>query len=478
MGNIDAGYMYEPIIPDSHFYPEADVFTIWVSKKSRKSTRDGQPITVQYWEGCWDIPDAAREPDDTRRRPQVTASSTVSAEDAEQKCRAKVLQFWLERGQGIREEKSSTRPAALTREQRRAAYTVKTFLEEYVRSKTNPNTDPQNRWAENTARRNQTMLEKWIYPYLGDTLLTSLTHEQVRIHFTEALPNVLDEYDERLLGDRRIRGIYSVFRAGLNRAGAKGLMQAGEFLDIGIRMSFEPAGVPEDIDNLMWEMNALLKREDVINDPLALRWALAYGQGLRRGDRAGLCWSDINLQTGKMKIQRQLSYVAGRADFLDPRLKANEARTIDITEITYPFLIAAKQRRLEIEASDSWHPLREFRDLVLINDNGTVPKLNSDSALFHMFMEKYNIQYRNVSPGALRHACATYFANYGGPDGRGVSREMLRKFMGHSPSSKLDSYYARASQEAMTREFGMNPNRRGNISADVETRPTQRERTT
>ena len=453
-------YEDEPLIAESDFYPEADVFSIWVSKKSRKSTRDGEPITVRYWEGCWDIPDAAREPDDTRRRPQVTASSTISAEDADQKCRDKVLQFWLERGQGIRDEQNSSRPAALTREQRRAAYTVKTFLEEYVRSKNNPNAAPENRWKENTARRNETMLKMWIYPYFGDTLLTSITHRQVQTHFLVTLPNVLNANDERRLGDRRIRGIYSVFKGGMNRAGAKGLMESGEFLDIGLQMTFEPAGVPEDIDHLMWEMNALLKREDVINDPIALRWALAYGQGLRRGERAGLCWSDLNFMTGKMKIQRQLSYIPGRPEFLDPRLKANEARTIDFTEITYPFLIAAKARRAELEASDNWRPREDFRDLVLLRDDGSADKLNDDSELFHQFMEKYNIQYRNVSPGALRHAFATFHANYGGPDGRGVSRENLRKFMGHSAHSKLDAYYARASQDAMTREFGMNPARR------------------
>lgn len=459
MGNIDE----EPLITEGDFYPEADVFSIWVSRKTRPSTRNGEPITVQYWEGCWDIPDAAREPGDTRRRPQVTASSTVSPEDAEEKCRQKVLQFWLDRAQGVREEQVSSRASSLTREQRRAAYTVKSFLEEYVRSKTNPNTAPQNRWKDNTAKRAKTMLEKWIYPYLGDTLLTSVTHEQVRLHFTETLPNVLDDNDRRLLGDRRIRGIYSVFRSGMNRAGAKGLMEPGEFLDIGIQMTFEPAGVPEDIDLLMWEMNALLKREDVINDPLALRWALAYGQGLRRGERAGLCWADINLQTGKMKVQRQLSYVAGRPDFLDPRLKANEARTIDITEITYPFLVVAKARRAELEKSGNWNPREDFRDLVLLRDDGGAEKLNNDSELFHQFMEKYNVQYRSLSPGALRHACATYWANYGGPDGRGVSRENLRKFMGHSPRSKLDAYYARASQDAMSREFGMNPARRTTV---------------
>ena len=97
---------------------------------------------------------------------------------------------------------------------------------------------------------------------------------------------------------------------------------------------------------------------------------------------------------------------------------------------------------------------------MLLRADGSAEKLNNDSELFHQFMDKYNIQYRNVSPGALRHACATFFANYGGPDGRGVSRENLRKFMGHSPHSKLDAYYARASQDAMTREFGMNPARR------------------
>jgi integrase len=451
MGYIDD----EPLVAEIDFYPEADVFDIWVSKKSRKSTRDGKPITVQYWEGCWDIPEEARQDGDTRKRPQVTASSTASHAEAEEKCRQKVLEFWLSRTEGIRQEQVEKRPAALTREQRRAGYTVKSFLEEYVRSKTNPNTAPQNRWKDNTAKRAKTMLEMWIYPDLGHIPLTSLTHEQVRLHFTETLPNVLDDNDQRRLGDRRIRGIYSVFRAGLNRAGAKGLMEPGEFLDIGIQMTFEPAGVPEDIDNLLWEMNALLRREDVINDPLALRWALAYGQALRRGERCGLRWADIDLAMGKMKIQRQLSYVSGRPDFLDDRLKANEARIIEITAITRPFLVAARERRDALIKSGNWHPREDFDDLVLLRDDGSCEKLNNDSALFHEFMSKYNVQYRNVSPGALRHAAATYWANYGGPDQRGVTRENLRRFMGHSVHSNLDAYYARASQDAMTREFGV-----------------------
>jgi len=461
MGNFEN----EPLIPETDFEPEADVFNIWVSQKSRPSTKNGQPITVQYWEGCWDIPEVARAADDTRKRPQITASSTVSEADAGDKCRQKVLNFWMTRTDGLRQELYQNKPAELTREQRRAAYTVQTFLEEYVRSKTNPNTAPENRWKDNTAKRAKTMLNKWIYPYLGDIRLTEITHEQVRIHFTETLPNILDENDERHLGDRRIRGIYSVFRAGLKRAGAKGLLEEGEFLDIGIQMSFEPAGIPEDIDNLMWEMNALLQRPEVISDPLALRWALAY-TGLRRGERCGLKWSDIDLQMGKMKIQRQLSYVSGRPDFLDERLKANEARTIDITAIIRPFLVAARARRNALEApsnASKWSPRPDFKDLVLLREtDGGAEKLNSDSTLFHEFMDKYNVQYRNLSPGSLRHACATYWANYGGPDGRGVSREMLRKFLGHSPKSNLDSYYARASQAAMSREFGSDPLQRPN----------------
>lgn len=446
-------YENEPLIAEVDFVPEAEVFSIWVSQKSRKGTKGGQPVTIKYWEGCWDIPEVARAEDDPRKRPQITASSSDSAGDAEAKCREKILAFWLARSDGVRSRQTDR----LTREQKRAAYTVQTFLEEYVASKTNPNTRPENRWAENTTKRNQTMLEKWIYPYLGKTLLTEVTHQQVRIHFTETLPNVLDDNDQRLLGDKRIRGIYSVFRSGLNRAGAKGLLEVGEFLDIGIRMSFEPAGIPEDIDHIMWEINSLLKRPEVIADPLALRWALAYGQGLRRGERCGIKWSDIDLDAGKMKIQRQMNYVSGQPDFLDERLKANEARTIEITPITRPFLIAAKARReeaLKPENAASWRPRPDFADLVLLREDGTAEKLNNDSELFHKSMEKYEIQYRNLSPGSLRHACATYWANYGGPDGRGVSREMLRKFMGHSAHSKLDAYYARASQDAMSREFG------------------------
>jgi integrase len=449
MGNIDN----EPIVPEFDFLPEPDVFNIWVSKKSRPSTRDGQPITVQYWEGCWDIPQAARSAEDTRKRPQITASSTISAADAEEKCRAKILSFWLDRSEGVRQETRKGKSDVLTREQRRAAYTVQSFLEEYAASKSNPNTSPENRWKANTESRARSMLRMWIYPYLGEVLLTELTHEQVRKHFQETLPNVQTKKGTRRLGDRRIRGIYSVFRGGMHRAGAKHLLPEGEYVDIGIRMTFEPAGVPEDIDDLMWEMNALLKREEVIKDPLALRWALAYGQGLRRGERCGLKWSDIDIQLGTMKIQRQLSYIPGQPEFLDEGLKAGDARKLEITPLTMKYLQEARNRRDQLEKSTTWNPREDFADLVLLKDDGSAEILNDDSVLFHDFMEKYSVQYHSLSPGALRHAFATFWANYGGPEGRGVTREMLRRFLGHSAKSNLDTYYARASQAAMSREF-------------------------
>jgi len=451
-------YENEPIISELDFEPEPDVFNIWVSPKVEKKTKNGVVTETPYWEACWDIPRIAWEPDEKRKRPQITASSRTSRELAEEKCRAKIVEFWMSRADGARQEKRSGQAVTLTREERRAAYTVQTFLEEWFASRTNPNTAPENRWADNTARRNKTMLTKWIYPYLGDIKLTSLTHEQVRLHFTETLPSVVDEEDQRVLGDKRIRGIYSVFKTGMGRAGAKGLLEEGEFLDIGIQMSFEPAGIPADIDNIMWEMNALLQRPEVIADPLALRWALAYGQGLRRGERCGLKWQDINLLTGKMTVERQMNYIPSKGDFLDNRLKANDKREITITPITAAILQAARLRRDELEKRTDWRPTEEFKDLVLLREDGDglgkPEKLNHDNELFHQFMAKYEIQYRNLSPGSLRHACATYWANYGGPEGRGVSREYLRKFMGHSPKSKLDAYYARSSQEAMDREFG------------------------
>lgn len=447
-------YEDEPVIAETDFEPDADVFNIWVSEKVEKKSKDGVQIETPYWEGCWDIPRIAWAADEKRKRPQITASSRSSREMAEEKCRQKVMRFWMERTDGVRQETYRKEPARLSKEQRAAGYTVQSFLEEWAASKSNPNTSEANRWKPNTERNNRTMLRKWIYPDLGSIPLTQLTHQQVRVHFTETLPSYLDENDQRILGDKRIRGIYSTFRAGMNRAGAKGLLEAGEFLDIGIPMSFEPAGVPEDIDNLMWEMNSLLQRPEVIADPEALRWALAYGQGLRRGERCGLQWSDIDWDSGKMTVERQMSYEPGKPDFLDPRLKAGEARRIDITSITRPLLEAARARRDELEKSPKWKPKSEFSDQILLRDDGSTDPLNHDNALFHQFMNKYGVSYRNLSPGALRHACATYWANYGGPDGRGVSRENLRKFMGHSANSNLDAYYARASDAAMSREFG------------------------
>lgn len=444
-----------PVIGETEFEPEPDVFRIYVSKKERNGTKGGQPVRVTYWDAVWDIPRDVRAPDDTRKRPQVVASSGTSPEDAEEKCRRKVIQFWMDRAAGIRAEQYHHAPVRLTKEQRAARYTVQSFLEEWAASKSNPNTDAANRWRAGTERNNRTMLTKWIYPYLGSTPLTELTHAQVRLHFTETLPSVMDDNDQRLLGDKRIRGIYSVFRAGMNRAGAKGLVAAGEFLDIGLRMTFEPAGVPEDIDHLMWEMNAILRTPEAIADPRSLRWALAYGQGLRRGERCGLKWGDIDWDGGTIKVERQMSYLPGRPDFLDKRLKAGEARTIPITPIVWKHLNAARERRQALEASPEWQPRDpQFADLILLRNDGNPDRLNHDNLLFAEWMTAYGVEYRNLSPGALRHAAATFHANYGGEDGRGVTREKLREFLGHSASSDLDAYYTRASQAALMREFG------------------------
>ena len=77
---------------------------------------------------------------------------------------------------------------------------------------------------------------------------------------------MLDDTDNRVLSDARIRNIYSVFRAGMERAGAKHHIGVGEFRDVGIQMTFAAAGASEDIDHLMWEMNTLLRQEDVLAD--------------------------------------------------------------------------------------------------------------------------------------------------------------------------------------------------------------------
>lgn len=448
-------YLDEPIIPADEFEPEANVFRIWVSKKKRNGTKNGKPVVIHYWLGLWEIPREYRTAEEAKKpRPSITASSTISKEDAEAKCRAKVVQFWQDRAQHVRDEVREKKPARLTAEERGANYTVQSFLEEWYASKTNPDTAPENRWREGTARGNKTKLEKWIYPKLGNIPLNQLTHAQVRTHFTETLPAELKANGKRVLGDRRIRGIYSTFKTGLNRASRKNLIPVGEFTDVGIDMTFEPAGVPEDIDDLMWQIHALLQRPDVLDDPLALRWALAYGQALRRGERCGLKWSDINLLTGHMTIARQLSYMPGQPEFLDERLKAGEKRTITITPITMPFLQRAAERRAIEKKSPSWAPKEEFEELVLLRPDGSAENLNHDNELFHEFMNKYGITYSDLSPGALRHAAATFHANYGGVDGRGVARMKLRQFLGHSSGSDLDAYYARASLIAMDEEFG------------------------
>jgi len=158
-----------PLIQEADFYPAPDVFRIWVSRKERNGTKNGEAVRITYWEGVWDIPRVALAEGDTRKRPQITASSSVGPEDAEEKCRQKVLDFWMRRTDTIRQATYERQPVRMSKEERAAGYTVRSFLEEWFASKSNPNTAPQNRWAPNTARNNKTMLEKGTAEGLGDS---------------------------------------------------------------------------------------------------------------------------------------------------------------------------------------------------------------------------------------------------------------------------------------------------------------------
>lgn len=85
----------------------------------------------------------------------------------------------------------------------------------------------------------------------------------------------------------------------------------------------------EDTRRSAWADGELRKfRVAVTDDWLEASWLLS-AQGLRRGEVLGLKWSDINWETGSVKIVRTRTYVAGEDVVGPPKSKASK-RTLNM----------------------------------------------------------------------------------------------------------------------------------------------------
>ncbi|RIQ18262.1 tyrosine-type recombinase/integrase [Jiangella rhizosphaerae] len=104
------------------------------------------------------------------------------------------------------------------------------------------------------------------------------------------------------------------------------------------------------------------------HDPLLALYVLVLVLGLRKGEVLGLCWSDVNTDSGEVHLTRQLQRVGGELLHRDLKTDSSSAR-LPLPDIV---VAALKQRRQDQSADqDTAGELWHTTDLVFTTRYGT-----------------------------------------------------------------------------------------------------------
>jgi integrase len=164
-------------------------------------------------------------------------------------------------------------------------------------------------------------------------------------------------------------------------------------------------------------------------------YVLSLTCGLRMGESLGLRWSDIDLEGGTLRVNRQLQRIRrdgdrpGRLVFSEP--KNASRRTIDLPQKALEALRSHRKHQLEEMPRASTY---EDPDLVFATRKGTpLDAQNIVNRHFKPLLKRAALP--NIRWHDLRHTCATLLL------GRGVHPKLVQHLLGHaSITMTLDRY--------------------------------------
>lgn len=168
------------------------------------------------------------------------------------------------------------------------------------------------------------------------------------------------------------------------------------------------------------------------NEPLKCQAViyLTLDTGAREGEITGLEWSDINLETGKVKINKVTQYVNGKIIEKPPKNNSS-IRENTITSKTLEILKKYKKEQLEMEMlwGDKWIKTSK----VFTTENGGLMFPSTPYKMLKRLQKKYNLP--QITFHGLRHTLVSLLAN------EGVSLSTVSKIVGHSDISTTARIY-------------------------------------
>lgn len=166
----------------------------------------------------------------------------------------------------------------------------------------------------------------------------------------------------------------------------------------------------------------------------AALYYLAIATGMRQGEILGLKWGDLDFQSGRLQIQRQLQRVRGQALLFTQPKSASSRRIVLLGSKTLDRLRDhLKNQKMErLFAGEKW----EENELIFPSSKGTPLDTSSLFRNFKVLLKEANLP--NIRFHDLRHTAATLMFQ------QGVHPKIVQERLGHSSIGITMDVYSHA----------------------------------
>ena len=160
--------------------------------------------------------------------------------------------------------------------------------------------------------------------------------------------------------------------------------------------------------------------------------------GLRPGEAAGLSWTDIDLDAGRLAVRRSISVVRGMPTLADSLKTQRSRRTIDLPAVAVDALRRHRSRQTQERfAARSWME----PSLVFATSQGTLLSPSNVRRDLAVLTERAGLG--DWRPNELRHSAASILCD------AGVALEHVADLLGHTNTRMLEQTYRHALQPSM-----------------------------
>jgi integrase len=285
------------------------------------------------------------------------------------------------------------------------------FLDRWLEDAVKPNTRPR------TYASYRQLVRLHIRPGLGKRPLAQLSPHDVQSFLNQKRPSGLSP--------RTVQYLRAIIRRALAVA-----LKWGEVPRNVATLVDPPRVERHEIEPLGVEQTEALLRS-VRGHRLEALYTVALALGLRQGEALGLRWEDVDLESGKLRVRKQLQRIDGRLVLSEPKTECSR-RTMALPGFAVDSLREHRVRQLEerLAAGSRW---RE-NSLVFPSTIGTPIEPRNVTRHFKALLREAGLP-ETTRFHDLRHTCATLLLM------QGEDLRVVMDVLGHSQISLTANTY-------------------------------------